>query len=107
MSSIKEDMEGGLKSFLEKQKTLPGECLVSVYQFDDIYETVFEMRPVKDVGNIPLVPRGSTALHDAIGKTINTVGIRLEKTPESGRPQLEMVTPNSAVELYQFSALGH
>ena len=91
MSGIRSDMEGGLKSFIEKQKTLPGECLVSVYKFDDIYETVFETRPIKDVGDIPLVPRGSTALHDAMGKTINRVGVRLAKTPEEDRPTLVMV----------------
>jgi hypothetical protein len=32
------------------------------------------------------VPRGTTALLDAIGRTINTIGERLTKTPESDRP---------------------
>lgn len=91
MSGIRSDMEGGLKGFIEKQKALPGECLVSLYQFDDIYETVFETRPVKDVGEIKLVPRNSTALYDAMAKTINAVGERLEKTPESERPTLVMI----------------
>ena len=32
------------------------------------------------------VPRGSTALYDAIGRTINEVGARLAATPEPDRP---------------------
>jgi len=31
------------------------------------------------------VPRGTTALLDAIGRTINTIGERLDRTPESER----------------------
>ena len=31
-------------------------------------------------------PRGTTAFLDAIGRTINTIGERLDKTPESDRP---------------------
>jgi hypothetical protein len=32
------------------------------------------------------VPRGTTALWDAISRTINTIGERLDKTPEPERP---------------------
>lgn len=91
MSSIKADMEGGLKAFVDKQAKEPGECLVSLYQFDTDYEAVFEALDVKAVGPITLVPRGSTALRDAIGKTIAAVGERLSKTPESERPSLVIV----------------
>lgn len=88
MSSIKKDMEGGLKSLIEKQAAEPGECLVSVYQFDDRYEPVFEVVNAKKAPQITLTPRGSTALRDALGKTINAVGERLAKTLESDRPGL-------------------
>lgn len=88
MASIKTDMEGGLKSFIEKQRLDPGECLVSLFQFDTVYEPVFQTIPVKDVKDIVLVPRGGTALHDAVGNTINTVGNRLKNTLEADRPGL-------------------
>jgi len=35
---------------------------------------------------LPTAPRGNTALLDAIGQTLNTVGARLSKTPEAERP---------------------
>ena len=91
MSSIKKDMEGGLKSLIEKQAAEPGECLVSVYQFDDHYEPVFEAVNAKKAPSVTLTPRGSTALRDALGKTINAVGERLAKTAEADRPSLVML----------------
>jgi hypothetical protein len=45
--------------------------------------------PIKDVPPLDshsYVPRGTTALLDAIGRTINTVGERLDRTPEPERP---------------------
>jgi len=91
MSSIKKDMEGGLKSLIEKQAAEPGECLVSVYQFDDHYEPVFEAVNAKKAPSITLTPRGSTALRDALGKTINAVGERLAKSAEADRPGLVLL----------------
>lgn len=88
MSGIRTDMEGGLNTFLDEQKKQPGQCLVSLYKFDDKYEPVFEAKNISDVGNIALEPRGYTALHDAVGKTINSVGERLKNTPEADRPLL-------------------
>ena len=38
------------------------------------------------------VPRGSTALLDAVGKTIDAVGERLAATPESERPSQVIVS---------------
>ena len=91
MSSIKNDIEGGLKTFVEKQKNELGECSVSLFQFDAEYESVFENQDIKSVPNITVNPRGMTALFDAIGKTINSVGERLSKTLEDDRPELVIV----------------
>jgi hypothetical protein len=86
MSTIKDDMEGGFKTFVKQQRELPGRCLVSLYQFDDRYEVCFEERDVREVTDLGLLPRGSTALLDAVGKTVVSVGERLAKKPEHERP---------------------
>ena len=86
MLSIQKDMEGGLNSLFEEQKKLDGVCKVSLYQFDTEYESVFEGKDIKDVPEVKLLPRGGTALLDAIGKTINSVGLRLSSMNESERP---------------------
>lgn len=86
MESIKGDMEGGFQAFIAEQKKVPGTCKVSLYQFDSNYDVVYEDRPLDEVPQLSLVPRSSTALLDAIGRTINTVGERLSKIPEDQRP---------------------
>jgi uncharacterized protein YegL len=91
MSSIRADVEGGLNTFIEKQKELPGECKVTYVRFDTETETVFENTDIKTVGKVTIDPRGSTALLDALGQTINKVGQRLANIPESERPEQILV----------------
>ncbi len=86
MSSIKSDIEGGLKAFLKEQKAQSGECYISLYQFDTEFETVFQVRDIQSIDDIIINPRGGTALLDAIGRSSNMVGERLAVTPEDERP---------------------
>jgi uncharacterized protein YegL len=86
MSSIREDMEGGLNQFFEEQKKEPGKCTVTLAQFDDKYEIVYEGTDIQEVPGASLVPRNSTALCDAVGRTINAVGKRLSDMLETDRP---------------------
>jgi hypothetical protein len=89
MASTKDDAEGGLKEFIQKQKLVPGQCDVTFYRFDEIVERVFECRPIERVepSDLRLEPRGSTALLDAMSRAINEVGARLAITHESNRPE--------------------
>jgi uncharacterized protein YegL len=86
MATCAEAMRQGFDEFINKQKQIPGECQVTAAQFDDVYELLYECKPLKDVPRGVLDPRGSTALHDAIGRTLQAVGQRLAKTPEEKRP---------------------
>lgn len=87
MSSMVNDVVGGWKTYIEKQKAETGECVVSLVQFDDQYETPFTAVPIQNVNSaLNFSPRGSTALRDAIGRTINAIGARLRSLPESERP---------------------
>jgi hypothetical protein len=57
--------------------------------FDHEYIVAHDGVPIKDVpplDNHSYVPRGTTALLDAIGRTINTIGERLDRAPEPERP---------------------
>lgn len=90
MSGIASDMIGGYNEFIKKQKEIDGECFVSFYQFDDVYEAVFERVPlskVKDLDAKTYEPRNSTALYDAIGKTANNYGAYLSSLKEDERPE--------------------
>jgi hypothetical protein len=74
MQSIGKATVEGFNTFLNEQKNADGEAFVTLVQFDDRYEMNYESLPVKDTTPLILgenfVPRGSTALIDAIGKTI-------------------------------------
>ena len=74
MQSIGKATVEGFNTFLKEQKNADGEAFVTLVQFDDRYEMNYESLPVKDTTPLILgenfVPRGSTALIDAIGKTI-------------------------------------
>lgn len=86
MMSIQKDMVGGFNTFIEEQKKVPGKCSVSLYQFDTEYGVVYEQKDLNEVPSLELVPRGGTALLDAVGLTSVAVGARLAKLPEEQRP---------------------
>lgn len=90
MQSIRGDAIGGFNTFLEEQKKIKGDrCLFTFTQFDNEYEVVHDGKPIEDIPPLTeatYVPGGSTALLDAIGQTLNTVGARFANTPEEQRP---------------------
>ena len=83
------DTIGGFNSMLEKQKGVEGEAAVTLVLFDDKIDRVYDAVNLKE---IPLLTekeyfvRGCTALLDAVGSTIDSVGKRLSDTPEAERP---------------------
>jgi hypothetical protein len=85
MATCAGDMIGGLNTFFDEQAKLDGECVVDYVQFDNEYEVVFTDKPVSEA-RAQLVPRGSTALLDAIGKAVTDLGKKLADKPEDERP---------------------
>lgn len=93
MESCKESTVTGFNEFIRNQKKIPGEATVKLVQFDDQYETVFD-KPLKDCPELnqsTFVPRGSTALLDAQGRTIVELGQELAALPEQERPSKVIV----------------
>ena len=90
MSGLVEDTIGGYNSLIEKQKEEDGEAYVSTVLFDDRYIMLHDHINIKDIKpltNEDYRPMGTTALLDAIGKTVNSIGVRLNNTPEEERPE--------------------
>ena len=73
MSAIRDDAIGGFNTFLEAQKEAGGTALLTLVLFDDVVDVVHEARSIEEVPPLDrdtFLPRGSTALYDAIGKTL-------------------------------------
>lgn len=90
MTGLESDTIGGYNAMLEKQKKEMGEAVMTTVLFDDNYELLHDRVNLKDVGAITdkeYFVRGSTALLDALGLTINNVGETLRCTPEEERPE--------------------
>ncbi len=89
MESVRSDTIGGVNTFLDGQRATPGAATVSLVQFDHKYQELYSGKPVAEAPNLTgetFVPRGNTALLDAIGRTINATGKRLAAMPEADRP---------------------
>ena len=73
MGGLESDTIGGFNSMLEKQRKIEGKAFITTVLFDDQYELLHDRVNIAKVNNITekeYFVRGSTALLDAIGKTI-------------------------------------
>jgi uncharacterized protein YegL len=77
MSGLEKATKDGYNSVLKTQKKEPGTAFVTTVLFDDSYELLHDrinIRELRPITGKEYFVRGSTALLDAIGKTINRVG---------------------------------
>lgn len=90
MEAVRSDTIGGFNAFLSDQQNAGvGTATITLVQFDDVYEVVYHAIPLvtaRPLTKETFVPRGSTALLDAIGQAITETGKRLAGLPESERP---------------------
>lgn len=91
MWSIMQDAQDGLNAFIADQQKQPGKTYFRLTEFDDRVDTIVPTRDINEVLPYVLKPRGSTALLDALGKTINEFGAELRRLPESERPDTVVV----------------
>jgi uncharacterized protein YegL len=88
MSGLEKDTIGGFNSFVKRQVERKGKTLLTTVLFDDQYEILWSGVPAEQVQltRKDYYVRGTTALLDAVGKTILDVGYRLSRTEENDRP---------------------
>jgi Mg-chelatase subunit ChlD len=94
MESCREPAIEGFNSFLQEQQRTEGLARLTLILFNDEYLVPIDALPVAEIlplDNDSYVPRGSTALLDAIGRTIDELGARLAALPEQDRPMQVIV----------------
>lgn len=87
MDSCRDSTITSFNEYINSQKNLEGECLVSLTTFDEGWRStrpsvrdVYRNIPVSDVPDLTrdtFVPTGSTNLYDAIGSTIKNVELSI------------------------------
>lgn len=86
MNRLREDAEGGVNAFIDKQREIDGEIVLSLTDFDTVVEVKENLTPIANVERYTLLPRGNTALYDAIGETVTIMGEQLAAMDEDQRP---------------------
>jgi hypothetical protein len=80
MASIADDAIGGYNTFLKEQQEVEGAARMTLALFDHEYQLLYAGRAIAEAEPLTTqtyVPRGSTALLDAIGRTLNEQGARI------------------------------
>ena len=93
MSGLEKDTIGGYNSMLEQQRKVDGECVITTVLFDNCYELLhdrIDIRAVRPISEREYFVGGSTALLDAIGKTIHKIGTAQKNTAEDYRAEKVM-----------------
>lgn len=91
MSSIRTDMEGGVRQLIAHHAAQPGMVTVDLVTFDDVIDHTHAFADPSEV-EVVLEPRGTTALYDAVGVSFSGFGAALAALPEHARPGTVLVT---------------
>ena len=86
MEDCKRATETGFDELINQQRGEPGQAVVTLSQFDNIYENVYANVPIGVVGPLDLLPRNTTAMLDAIGRFVTEIGEYLAGLQEADRP---------------------
>lgn len=87
MYSIADDMRGGFDSFIEEQKKVDGTATVTLVQFSNASQEIYNMLSLDDVPPLELEPRGGTALVQTMGDTINSTIEQMDSMDENEKPE--------------------
>lgn len=93
MGGLESDTIGGFNSLIEEQKELSGEVTVSTILFDNRFEVLhdrIDMREIRPITRNEYFVRGTTALLDAIGRSIRTIHRQYCETLKEERPEKVM-----------------
>jgi len=87
MGGLVEQVIASFNTFLHEQQKVKDDAVISLIQFDDNYEVNYEaidLQNTKELNASTYVPRGCTALFDAIGRTITATKSRLSNDNRYG-----------------------
>lgn len=94
MHAMQDDAIGGFNAFLATQKEQEGVASFTMVLFDHEVQMPYDgvdLQKVQPLTRETFVPRGNTALYDAICETVDSVGRRLAAMAQKDRPDQVIV----------------
>lgn len=95
MEAIRSDAIGGFNRFLEEQRKLPGDARLTLVLFNHEYGLVADGVPLGRIAPLDgrtYVPSGTTALLDAVGRTLDSMRARIDGMDSAARPDKVVVS---------------
>ena len=110
MSGRESDVIGGYNHLLAEQRKKEGEARVTTVLFDDRYERLYDDTPLADTPDLTdetYFVRGSTALLDAVGRTISDLRARDKAGDRPARTMVAITTDGmeNASREYRFETV--
>lgn len=103
MTSMREEAINGFNTFLQGQQDLPGKATFSFVLFDTDVVVVYDKADIKKVPKLDYgtyIPRGMTALYDAIGLTVD----RYKKDSKAEKTIVAILTDGEENSSRQYAA---
>lgn len=94
MTGLESDTIGGFNSLVKKQKAEQGVARVTTVLFDHRYTLLHDRLPLKEVPSLTskeYEPEGTTALLDAVGRTVDSLLENLIGIPKESYPSVLVV----------------
>lgn len=115
MAGLEDDTIKGFNGLLDKQRKETGDVTVTTVLFDHTYELLHDRINLKSINNISekeYYVRGSTALLDAIGYTINKIGnVQKVSIPEQRAERVLFIITTDGMEnasrKYNYKMIKH
>jgi Mg-chelatase subunit ChlD len=107
MASIADDAIGGYNTFLKDQQAVEGEARMTLALFDHEYQLLYAGRAIAEAEPLTTqtyYPRGSTALLDAIGRTLNEQGARIAAEGWAEKVIVTILTDGQENQSKEFNA---
>lgn len=89
MESMRNEVIEGFNKLLSDQNKVKGEATITIVHFDDEYKKLVDFSPIKSATKLSrenYQPDASTALLDAMGKTMNDVRSHIKEMKEDDKP---------------------
>lgn len=93
MMGLEKDTIGGYNAMLAQQRTVEGDCVITTVLFDNQYQLLhdrIDIRAIRPITEKEYFVGGSTALLDAIGKTIDKIRTVQQNTAKAYRAEKVM-----------------